>query len=119
MILRIEMMGTKRGTFVQEFWVKCVTPVRVQVTVNFVEPTLLSYHPNVMTEFTMVDFPRTYFGTKIMKTVVLINKSPVGVMYCSKVVIKTDSVVREPFFEIKTTHAIITPITNNYVEVLA
>lgn len=51
-----------------------------------------------MTEFTMVDFPRTYFGTKIMKTVVLINKSPVGVMYCSKVVIKTESVVRTPLF---------------------
>lgn len=91
------MMGTKRGTFVQEFWIKCVTPLRVQVAVNFVEPTLLSYHPNVMTDFTMVNFPRTYFGTKIMKTMVLINKSPVRIMYCSKVMIKTDTVVRRKF----------------------
>lgn len=119
MILRIEIMGTKRGTYVQEFWVKCVTPVRVQVAVNFVEPTLLSYfHPNVTTDFTMVDFPRTYFGTKIMKTMILINKSPVGIMYCSKVAIKSDAVVRREASNssiAKTSLA----IRNNYMEVLA
>lgn len=87
------MMGTKRGTFVEEFWIKCVTPIRVQVKVTFVEPTLLTCHPNVMTDFSLVDFPRTYFGTKIMKTMVLINKSPVTIMYCSKVVIRSEIVV--------------------------
>lgn len=93
MILCIEIMGTRRGTFLQEFWIKCVTPLRVQVSVTFVEQRLLSYHPHVMTDFTLVDFPRTYFGTKIMKTMVLINKGPVAVMYCSKVITKTDIVV--------------------------
>lgn len=87
------MMGTKRGHFLQEFWVKCVTPVRVQVSVTFVELALLSYHPYILTDFTLVDFPRTYFGTKIMKTMVLINKSPIPSMYCTKVLIKTDVVV--------------------------
>lgn len=78
----------------QEFWIKCVTPVRVQVSVTFVEHRLLSYHPHVMTDFTLVDFPRTYFGTKIMKTMLLINKGPAAVMYCSKVLTKTDVLVR-------------------------
>lgn len=87
------MMGTKHGTFIQEFWVKCITPVRVQVGVTFVEPTLMTYQPNILTDFTMVDFPRTYFGTKIMKTMVLINKSPVRIMYCSKVIVKSEVMV--------------------------
>lgn len=92
-ILHIEVMGTKRGTFLQEFWVKCITPVRVQVSITFVEQKLFTYHLHVMTDFTMIDFPRTYFGTNIMKTMVLINNSPVSTMYCTKVLVGMDKIV--------------------------
>lgn len=84
MILTVELTGTKQGNFLQEFWIKCDPHCRVQVFANFIIPALIPHHPNTTRSFTMIDFPRTYFGTKIMKTLAVQNYCATETMYCIK-----------------------------------
>lgn len=60
---------------------------------TFIIPRLIAYHPNAITPFTLVDFPRTYFGTKIMKTLAVQNYSASDAMFCAKAEINGERMV--------------------------
>lgn len=79
----MECLGSKEGSFSREFWIKCETPLRIGVKGTIITPQLLPFHPNTTQDFTLVDFPKTYFGTYCMRTLVVRNVSATSAVYCT------------------------------------
>ncbi|XP_024941721.1 uncharacterized protein LOC107268643 isoform X1 [Cephus cinctus] len=73
--LRVELIGTKEGTFYSEFWIKSTPNVRIPIRVNIIIPRLVVYHLNMTGDFTLIDFSPTFMNTENYNTLVLRNLS--------------------------------------------
>ncbi|KAK4880249.1 hypothetical protein RN001_008395 [Aquatica leii] len=80
---RVECLGTTEGNFSKEFWIKCETPLRIGVTGKVINPEVQPVHPNATSDFTLIDFPKTYVGTTFSKTFVLKNHSSSHGAFCT------------------------------------
>lgn len=98
--LRVELICNQEGPFQQEVWVKCEVPFRFQVICTAIKPILEAYHPNATTDFTLIDFPRTYYGAKVVQSMVIKNVSSEKTMYCVVGLLKTDTMVNDFVFEL-------------------
>lgn len=86
-------MGTVEGAIAQEFWIKTEPLCCVRVKATFVQPNLKAHHRNANASFTLVEFPRTYFGTTIMKTLLVQNYSSAPSMFTVKAQVEESKMV--------------------------
>ncbi|KAF5298427.1 hypothetical protein FQR65_LT01205 [Abscondita terminalis] len=80
---KVECLGTSEGPFLKEFWIKSESLLRIGVTGEIIYPELVPIHANATSDFTLIDFPKTYVGTTYSKTFVLRNHSSMHSTFCT------------------------------------
>lgn len=71
----MEIVGSKEGEFLEEFWIKTTPPQRVIVEGIFISPKLLVRQFISALDFTLVDFRKIYYGSRRTKPILIKNHS--------------------------------------------
>ncbi|XP_015836067.2 cilia- and flagella-associated protein 47 [Tribolium castaneum] len=86
--ISVEVVGSREGEFMEEFWVKANPPQRVVISGTFISPKLLVRKFINSLDFTLVDFPPTYYGSSSTQPLLIKNFSSSHSMFCVMAEIK-------------------------------
>ncbi|CAH1109025.1 unnamed protein product [Psylliodes chrysocephalus] len=82
--VKVEILGSRQGKFIKEFWVKTEPLQRIWISGTFIQPKLKIEHP-VTNNFDhiVIDFPKTYYNAQNSRIVVIKNESSTNSMFCT------------------------------------
>ncbi|XP_060518444.1 cilia and flagella-associated protein 47-like [Cylas formicarius] len=90
--ITVEVLGTSRGYFAQEFWIKGEPLHRVKVQGSFVEPKLALDFPATDPSFLILAFPRSYAGTRQRRSIVFANRSSTRASFCVVAITRDETI---------------------------
>ncbi|CAG9854373.1 unnamed protein product [Phyllotreta striolata] len=80
----VELLGSRTGSFLKEFWVKTEPLQRIWITGTFIMPKLTVEHPlSNNFDLIVIDFPKTYYLAQNNRIIVVKNHSSTNSMYCA------------------------------------
>lgn len=91
--LHVELICLEEGAFNQAVWVKTDVPFSFFVSWTASRPYLEVIHQNATDDFTLINFPRTYFGTRMFQSMVLRNVSSEKLIYAIVAVLDQNDIV--------------------------
>lgn len=91
--IRVELLGIRAGGFIKEIWIKTEPLQRVRLLGTFIEPQLEIEHPLETFRLTVVHFPKTYYGARSSKILVIGNHSSRPTMFCTVAESKLETLV--------------------------
>ncbi|XP_054287895.1 cilia- and flagella-associated protein 47-like [Macrosteles quadrilineatus] len=72
--VRVKLLALREGIHSSELWISTdLGQTRIPVEVEACRRSLLVQHPNTISEFTLVDFPATFYGCQRYQTLVVHN----------------------------------------------
>lgn len=80
--ITVEIFGTEKGPFNQEFWIKTEPLQRVHVKGRFIEAGLTVHHPLSNRNLIVLSFPRCFVGVEHQRNVIMQNHSCCSAVIC-------------------------------------
>lgn len=78
----MEIFGTEKGPFNQEFWIKTEPLQRVHVKGRFIEAGLTVDYPLSDKNLMILNFPRSFVGVEHQRNVIMQNHSCCSAVVC-------------------------------------
>ncbi|XP_057651184.1 LOW QUALITY PROTEIN: cilia and flagella-associated protein 47-like [Diorhabda carinulata] len=82
-IIKVEILGSREGQFLKEFWIKTEPPQRILLTGTFITPKLTIEHPPNSFDLIIIDFPKTYYNADSIRALIIKNNSSTSTMFCT------------------------------------
>ncbi|CAG9826127.1 unnamed protein product [Diabrotica balteata] len=88
--IKVEILGSREGKFLKEFWIKTDPPQRIYITGTFIMPQLKLEHPFSNFDLIVIHFPKTYYNAESIRALVVKNSSSTNTMFCTMAIYKNE-----------------------------
>ncbi|XP_028128124.2 cilia- and flagella-associated protein 47-like [Diabrotica virgifera virgifera] len=88
--IKVEILGSREGKFLKEFWIKTDPPQRIYITGTFIMPQLKLEHPFSNFDLIVIHFPKTYYNAESIRALVVKNSSSTNSMFCTMAIYKNE-----------------------------